>query len=403
MEAENKVCVKCNTGSIDADKLNQVGSKYRQGRDEKHPIDTIIEHAEKLQLTDLAEKLKENKLNDTPTYIHLSCRTSLKNSSRKRSSTDTDDNLSKRPARRSYVQGFDFLEQCFYCEKPCVVDKKHPSRTVFKKVGTKDTKIYSNTLEICKKRDDLYSKNIERRLLNVSDLFAVEARYHSSCRSSFENPAPKFPSRGRPASQEKLELFESTCVKLENEMDLYTLQEFHELMRKEASDCYSIKMTKLKLKEKYADSIEFASRNGKSDIILLSNIRDTLTEKWYAERKTNLSDEADRIVKSAAKLIKNAIKNHDHSTQCYPTATDISDTSKYHVPDLLQTFINELINNSLKRISISQAIYAAASSSSIMPLQFGLAVTTDNQLSSKWLNVLLSRLGFASSYDEVSV
>ena len=81
----------------------------------------------------------------------------------------------------------------------------------------------------------------------------------------------------------------------------------------------------------------------------------------------------------------------------------ISDTNKNHVPDLLQMFMEELVNNSLKRVSISQAIYAAASSSSIMPLQFGIAVTTDSQLSSKWLNELLSILRFASSYDEVSV
>ena len=89
--------MKCSEGNKDNDKLNQVVSKYRPDRDEKHPIDTIIAHAEKLQLTDLAEKLKENKLNEIPTYIHLSCRTNLKNSFPKRSSTITDDGpLSKR-------------------------------------------------------------------------------------------------------------------------------------------------------------------------------------------------------------------------------------------------------------------------------------------------------------------
>ena len=36
-----------------------------------------------------------------------------------------------------------------------------------------------------------------------------------------------------------------------------------------------------------------------------------------------------------------------------------------------------------------------------MPLQFGLEITADNQLESKWLNILLSRLGFVVSYNEL--
>ena len=34
-------------------------------------------------------------------------------------------------------------------------------------------------------------------------------------------------------------------------------------------------------------------------------------------------------------------------------------------------------------------------------MQLAVAVTADNVLSSKWLNILLAKLGFASSYDEV--
>ena len=36
-----------------------------------------------------------------------------------------------------------------------------------------------------------------------------------------------------------------------------------------------------------------------------------------------------------------------------------------------------------------------------MPLQFGLTITADNQLVSKWLNILLSRLEFSVSQDRV--
>ena len=45
---------------------------------------------------------------------------------------------------------------------------------------------------------------------------------------------------------------------------------------------------------------------------------------------------------------------------------------------------------------VSLAISAAARTRSLMPLQFGLAVATDNRLASKWLNTILSRLGIWS-------
>ena len=55
---------------------------------------------------------------------------------------------------------------------------------------------------------------------------------------------------------------------------------------------YSVKMTKIKLKEKYGDSLQFVNREGRGDIILLDNISVILTESWYDQRKSNQWDEA---------------------------------------------------------------------------------------------------------------
>ena len=49
-------------------------------------------------------------------------------------------------------------------------------------------------------------------------------------------------------------------------------------------------MTKIKLKEKYGESVQFVSRKGLSDIILLNNIGAILTESWYNERKSEPND-----------------------------------------------------------------------------------------------------------------
>ena len=78
---------------------------------------------------------------------------------------------------------------------------------------------------------------------------AVEARYHVGCRSSFENPIAKNTTPGRPVSSEKQTCFEKACGKLEEDIELYTISDFHEMMREFGEEVYSVKMTrKVKIK-----------------------------------------------------------------------------------------------------------------------------------------------------------
>ena len=107
-----------------------------------------------------------------------------------------------------------------------------------------------------------------------------------------------------------------------------------------------------------------------------------------------------RIVHTAATLIKDAIRNHELESNVYPSMDDIAKGNNL-IPDLLKTFVIELIKSTVKQMSISQAIVAAARPRTIMPLLFGLAISTDNLIGSKWLNNILSKMGFAVSYDEV--
>ena len=52
-------------------------------------------------------------------------------------------------------------------------------------------------------------------------------------------------------------------------------------MQKLGDDVYFVKMIKIKLKERYGDSLQFVNREGRSDIMLLDNISIILTESWY--------------------------------------------------------------------------------------------------------------------------
>lgn len=92
----------------------------------------------------------------------------------------------------------------------------------------------------------------------------------------------------------------------------------------------------------------------------------------------------------------------------YPTADDISEL-KYHtdfLPESLLILLKGLIktkNSELKIASIGQAIVQAACPRRVIaPLQFGLGVLVRHLLGCKFIVQTLNRLGFCSSYDEVT-
>ena len=221
MDKESK-CIYCEKDSSAEEPLCHIGLWFTEGSDKKHPIDTLLEYATKLRLDNVVAKINEHKLQNIPSFIHNNCRVSLKNKCRKRiSDTESEPITTTLKTTRSSESGsFDFKEQCFYCGKPCSYDYKHPDRSDIEQVGTKDTKIYVHTLHLCKLREDDNSKAIERRLLGVCDFVAAEARYHKSCRSTFENPPRKYPARGRPKSTTKLDAFEKMCDEVEESMEL---------------------------------------------------------------------------------------------------------------------------------------------------------------------------------------
>ena len=197
-----------------------------------------------------------------------------------------------------------------------------------------------------------------------------------------------------------MSVFNKACQTLEDDIELYTVSEFYNMMCRLGDDTYTLKMTQVKLKEKYDDSLRLVSREGKSNIILLDKVGDIISEKCYKERKNYLSVETERIVTTAAKLLKDAIKNYAHETGTYPAADYISSGNDC-VPHLLQVFINELVKSPVKQFSLSQVLFTATRPRSIMPLQCGLAAAVGNRLASKWLNNLLFKLGLVASYDEV--
>ena len=67
-------------------------------------------------------------------------------------------------------------------------------------------------------------------------------------------------SRGWPPSSDKLTAFNTMCDKMEGECELHTIKDFQEATQKLGDDVYSVKMTKIKLKERYGDSLQSVNR-----------------------------------------------------------------------------------------------------------------------------------------------
>ena len=119
---------------------------------------------------------------------------------------------------------------------------------------------------------------------------------------------PQNKTLGRPVSTEKVTIPNKACEILEEDVDLYTVFEFQNITSSLGNDIYTLKMTQPKLQERYDDSMKLVTRDAKSNIILLEKVADILSEQWYNERKTNLFDKSKRVIRTAAKLLREAIK-----------------------------------------------------------------------------------------------
>ena len=155
-----------------------------------------------------------------------------------------------------------------------------------------------------------------------------EAVYHRECLTKFMLNWPSFEAQNklkcRPVDESMLQSFEMLCIWLEVQADaeLYTVTELHKKVTELANGeaVYGTKWLKTKLKEKYKDSLYFAEINGRFDVVCFSNMVNYIAnDKWYESRKSNKTNEAERIVITAAKIIMAEIREMNCDNFVYPT------------------------------------------------------------------------------------
>ena len=66
-------------------------------------------------------------------------------------------------------------------------------------------------------------------------------------------------------------------------------------------------MKQPKLQEKYVDSMKLVTRDRKGNMIWLERV-DIFSEQWYNERKTNIFNISERVIRTLPKLLREAIE-----------------------------------------------------------------------------------------------
>jgi len=233
---------------------------------------------------------------------------------------------------------------------------RHSARNTVRAVQTLE--IRDSRLNVCLKRQDKWSIEVQNRFQMCNDLVVAEAVYHKTYHDTFLRGRMVRVSMNSPQVDKsskldtgKMAIFKQLCEWLETvDGQLNTLEEFHRRMT-EVSGCsedvYSIKNLKHKLVEKYGSHIEFNSVSGRQTVICFTDLASVIiNDKWYSEHRHNAEDDSLRIVTAAAKLIKSQIRQILYTTDEYPSlrSSNIEDLESW-VPDLLLACTQELTGN----------------------------------------------------------
>ena len=192
----------------------------------------------------------------------------------------------------------------------------------------------------------------------------------------------------------------------ESGAELYTLTELHSKMTEfsDGSGVYTVKRLKQKLQEHYQEHIFFANVEGRENVVCFRNMaKYIINEKWHSSR-TSMEDEAEWIVTTAAKIIRDQIREKKYDCKSYPTNEDITSVGQdsQWIPHHLETFLKINVLSEVKQNSIGHAIVQSSRPRSvIVPTLFGVGIEMEHVFGSKWLINELLRLGFSISYDEV--
>lgn len=321
---------------------------------------------------------------------------------------------------RSGDELFTFRSDCLYCGTPTRENQVCYPVT---------TKAYQDTLlKECDTRDDDWSQTVRTRIISVLDLPAADAVYHQTCSVNFrtgkcvpqsfsgEPPSKKGRPRkkssaGRQADDDQHQAFIRVAEWFrENEDEQTTITDLVDKMAEFLSsnkDAYSEKYMRTKLVDFFGQDIIITTVNNKQNVATFRHTAENILLKFHKGHSDDPDIEKNRIIETAAKLLREDIRIIDTSHENYPETTlfESEESALKYLPESLRMLLCGIIqqpNSSVKLAAIGQAVLQAARPRVLMaPLQIALAIQMHHHFSSRFLIDSLHKLGFCSAYKDV--
>ena len=264
---------------------------------------------------------------------------------------------------------FDYKTCCLYCTNP-VSEREIRERKGYQ-VMSKNREFDISILKVCEQRIDELSVSVKGRITFANDLHAADAVYHATCDSSFRtgknlprkyshnNTSTSSSTSGRPVNVDRENAFERVISYLrENDEEQITIKDLVVLMENYLKDsdheAYTTRWIKHRLLETLKDDIVIAEVNGKQDVVTFRTNTSMILQNFYQEQKSNdPTKEKERIILTAAKLLKTEIKETNSSSEFYPTSDEIGslDYCNQFLPRSLPILLENMFaskNNALK-------------------------------------------------------